>query len=106
MPRSKAGEATVRSAVDRAASAAAVVSPAAATSSALGTAEEKVTALSRHARASLLGPAGLGLVVFVSFTSSAVGHSFLQYATSGELESITKQPESTTEVALLAAWKM
>jgi len=46
------------------------------------------------------------LVVLLSFSLSSVGYSFLNESTRGELATITRAPESSFEVAILALWRM
>lgn len=62
---------------------------------------------SPNRRASRL-PASLQfpLIVLLSFSISSVGYSFLNESTLGELATITKAPESSFDVTILALWRM
>lgn len=62
---------------------------------------------SPNRRASRL-PASLQfpLIVLLSFSISSVGYSFLNESTLGELATITKAPESSFEVTILALWRI
>jgi hypothetical protein len=46
------------------------------------------------------------LIVLLSFSLSSVGYSFLNESTRGELATITRAPESSFEVSILALWRM
>lgn len=48
----------------------------------------------------------LALVVVLSFSFSALGYSFLNLTTEGELATIARRPESKTETSMLAAWQI
>jgi len=50
--------------------------------------------------------AQLGFVVVLSFLVDLLGQAVLHAATKGELESITKHPKTTAEVALLVSWRV
>lgn len=62
---------------------------------------------SPNRRASRL-PASLQfpLIVLLSFSFASLGYSFLNESTRGELSAITKPPESSFEVTILALWRM
>ena len=113
MPRSKAG---VAEAVERTAGAgAAADAPRAVTLSSTSavTASDRPSSarggalrLPRDELGRLPEVAQLGFVVVLSFLIDLLGQAVLHAVTKGELESITKHPKTTAEVALLASWRV